>query len=168
MIDSLSKEEISKQKSIDLLQKLVLLTHAKDFKELWNSLPIEEKFVLADFATDHFINYKNRYYLLKLMRRGIVHVDPLTGRLKVMSHTFRGFVIEYNLKHPEEFINSEKYNDVKVFQSWKIPIIIVGVGGFLLVVYLYKESFNEFLLIGGSLLSTLGLIAKFVDVYKKK
>jgi hypothetical protein len=137
------------------------------YLNIWSKLSIEQKFVLHDFAKDHFVNYKNKPILLELMLLGYVIADPLTGRLRVINYGFRNFVIEYTQNNPTEIIDQDDKSDIGGFSRFRIPLLIIGAGGLLLMIYLYKESFNQLLFIGGSLISALGLIGKLMDTYKK-
>ncbi len=150
---------------------LINLDNFKNYKEkyleLWNSLSNEQKFVLGDFSNDHFVNYEYKKVLLELMELGFVIADPLNGRLKVMNYGFRDFVRKQLKNESDTVIESEKLAGNSKFSNYRVPVLIIGSAGLLLMVYLYKESFNEVMFIGGSLISAFGIISKFVDSYKK-
>lgn len=155
----------------ETLMELILAKNMKvnlyNYKIIWNDLSDDEKYVLYDFAIDHFFNYKNKIHIYSLMQKGIIITDPLTGRLRIENFGFRYFIV----KHPEidQFCNKqeEDNSERKVFSKWKLPILIIAITVLMLLAYVYNQSFEHILVIGGSLTSAFGLVMKFMDGYKK-
>lgn len=138
-----------------------------EYEKIWRSLPNNEtRYVLYDFAQDHFVNYKNKDTLINLMENGIIDCHKLTGRLKMMSLSFRIFIL-YKSKRDELFI--QKFKDESkngTFSKLKIPIIIIAVSALVLLMYLNKDSYDQVTLMGGSVVTVLALINKFLEANK--
>lgn len=156
---------VSKEKKLEFILEENLRTYQKFYEATWNELSEGEKIVIHDFSIDHFVNYKNKAHLIRLMERGIIVTDALTGRLKVMNLGFRNFVLVHAL-NDKEFVTLEAGKDSGNFSKWKFPILIIAVTILLLIMYLYKQDFDHIILVGGSAISALGLITKFLDSYK--
>jgi hypothetical protein len=90
----------------------------------------------------------------------VLSPSPAIPKVKIHGHS----VLQNN---PTEIIDQDDKSDIGGFSRFRIPLLIIGAGGLLLMIYLYKESFNQLLFIGGSLISALGLIGKLMDTYKK-
>lgn len=168
-LKDIPKAIVSNEIKLDLIMMDNIKTHKAAYQKAWDELSSEEKFVMSDFASDHFVNYKNRDVLMSLMERGYIIADPMTGRLRVMNYGFRNFIVYLEENDPEsaEALKKEEENSKGTFSKWRLPIIIVAISGLLLIMYLYKDSYNSIVLLGGSVISAMGLLTKFVDGYKK-
>ncbi len=160
---------VSNQVKVDLIMMNHFEIYSSRYKELWDELSKDEQFVMSDFALDSFVNYKSRNVLLSLMQKGYIIADPLTGRLRVMNYGFRNFIIHLQENDPEsaEAIKIEEANTQGGYSKWKLPLMIIAISGILMFMYINKESFNNALFIGGSAISAIGLIAKFLNAYKQ-
>ncbi|MFL5763827.1 MAG: hypothetical protein ACJ77K_07790 [Bacteroidia bacterium] len=165
-LKAISGMVIPNEVKIRLIMNDNFVRYQKEYEAAWNELTDEEKFVMNDFAVDHFVNYKNRNVLISLMEKGFIIADPLTGRLRVMNYGFRNYVVHVAADDPRLSGPEDGEATKGVFSKWRLPIIIVATSAFVLMMYLSKESFNHVLVVGGSLLSAVGLIAKFLDSYK--
>lgn len=159
---------VSNQVKVELIMMNHFETYRDQYKKIWDLLTEEEKFVMNDFAVDSFVNHKNRNVLLNLMKKGYIIADPLTGRLRVMNYGFRNFIIHLEVNDPESAIaiKEEEDNLQGTYSKWKLPLMIIAVSGIIMFMYLNKESFSNVLFVGGSVISAVGLIAKFLNVYK--
>lgn len=152
--------------TIDLIVIDNLQQTEKSYHNIWADLTDEEKFTLHDFALDHFVNYKNKANLIKLMHKGLIVPDKLTGRLKLMNYTFKNYVM-LNAMNDKAVIDKTELAGKGVYEKWRVPLLILATTVLLLVIYLNKQSFDNFLVVGGSLISAVGLIARFLENYKK-
>ncbi len=154
-------------KKLELILSKALAVNKREYIKIWNSLNADEKFVMYDFAVDYFVNYKNKKYLVDLIQKGLIIADSITGRLRVMNYSFRNFVIYYEKIDPNFSAEEEEKRIKGTFSKWKLPLIIIAISGLILLMYLYKEKYDQVLLYGGSILSTVALIARFLNTYKK-
>lgn len=167
-LKGISSKVVPNEVKLDLIMMNNLRRYYTAYKQAWNMLEAEEKFVMNDFAIDHFVNYKNRDVLMKLMEKGYIIADPLTGRLRVMNYGFRNFVSHVDMTATENRETDSKEEESGVFAKWKIPIFIIAVTGLVLIMILNNEEYNKSMLFyAGSVASAIGLISKFMDTYKK-
>lgn len=144
-----------------------LKNYDKEYEIIWNSIPnTVMQNVLYDFAQDHFLNYKNKGILMELMDLGLINHDKLTGRLKVMSYSFRVYILSKGIKDPEfvkQFVDESKNG---TFDKLKLPILIIAISLLVLLMYLNKDSYEKVMILGSSIGSALLLLNKFLDFGK--
>jgi hypothetical protein len=159
--------EISPYLRMDFILNYNNKQFADEYEDIWKSLPNNEtRYVLFDFAQDHFVNYKNKDILMNLMERGIIDCHQLTGRLKMMSLSFRIFILSKS-KRDESFIEKFKEESKNgTFSKLKFPILIVAISALILLMYLNKDSYDRVAVMGGSIVSVLALINKFLEANK--
>ncbi|MDR6763697.1 hypothetical protein J2Y38_003921 [Flavobacterium sp. 2755] len=160
------KNEIYPYLRMDYILNINHKQFYKEYNNVWRSLPIETRYVLYDFAQDHFVNYKNKDTLISLMEMGIIDCHKLTGRLKMMSLSFRIFILSKN-KRDQTFI--QKFNNQSkngTYSKLRFPIIIIAVSALILLMYLNKDSYDQVTLVGGSVVTVLALINKILDANK--
>lgn len=162
----------SDQKEIPpLLKENFKINHYKrkfsdEYNRIWESLPDKHaRHVLYDFAQDYFVNYKNKDIIMDLMKCGIIDSDKVTGRLKMMNVSFRMFVLckSKSENFIEEF-KSESKNGT--YSRFKFPLFIIAISALLLLMYLNKDSYEQVAAMGGSIVTVVALISKFIDVNK--
>jgi|GEM_PF-6856392 len=166
-LKGISNKVVPNEVKLDLIMMSNLRRYYSAYRQAWNTLDPEEKFVMNDFAIDHFVNYKNRDVLMRLMEKGYIIADPLTGRLRVMNYGFRNFVSHVDMTAAENEAEDPKEKETRTFAKWKIPIFIIALTGLVLLMILNNEEYNKIIFYGGSTASAVGLIAKFMDTYKK-
>lgn len=167
LFGDIKESTIPYETRIDFIIKCDIKANKLLYESLWNSLTTEEKFVLFDFAEDHFVNYSNKGVIMQLMQKGLIVSDKLTGRLRVMNYGFNKYIVKQGHNDPDLTKQiSENRNDGN-YIKWRLPIIIVAISLLLLMMYLYKQKFDYLILIAGSIFSAIGLIVKFIDSYKK-
>jgi hypothetical protein len=170
VFDSDTDHEISPYLRMDFILNYNNEKFADEYNDIWESLPSSEKEetrnVLYDFAQDHFVNYKNKDILMTLMERGLIDCHQLTGRLKMMSLSFRIFILSKS-KRDEKFIKEFKAESKNgTFSKLKIPILIVAISALLLLMYLNKDSYDRVAVMGGSIVSVIALLNKFLEANK--
>ncbi|SEO71044.1 hypothetical protein SAMN05444671_4244 [Flavobacterium sp. CF108] len=161
-----NKNEISPFLRMDFILNSNHKRFYNEYDAIWKGLPSETRYVLYDFALDHFVNYKNKDTLMTLMENGIIDCHKLTGRLKMMSLSFRIFILSKS-KRDASFI--QRFNDQSkngTYSKFKFPIIIIAVSALILLMYLNKDSYDQVTLVGGSVVTVLALINKILDVNK--
>lgn len=167
VFDTDSNNEILPFMKMDFILNSNLKEFDAIYSSVWDSIGnIEMQNVLYDFAQDHFVNYKNKETVMKLMDLGIINHDKLTGRLKIMSYSFRVYVM-YKSKKDSDFV--QQFNDESkngTFDKLKLPILIIAVSLLLLLMYLNKDSYEKIMILGSSIGSALLLINKFLDLGK--
>jgi|GEM_PF-2467485 len=161
-----TNNEISPYLRMDFILNYNQNKFAPEYNKIWNLLPDDEtRNVLYDFAQDHFVNYKNKGIVMNLMEKGIIDCHQLTGRLKIMSLSFRIFVLSKNREN--EFITKFKSESKNgTFSKLKIPIFIVAISALVLLMYLNKDSYDRIAVMGGSIVSVIALLNKFLEANK--
>ncbi|WP_291147965.1 hypothetical protein [Flavobacterium sp. UBA7680] len=160
------KNEISPYLRMDFILNINHKQFCEQYEDIWESLSEETQYVLFDFAQDHFVNYKNKDTLINLMERGIIDCHQLTGRLKMMSLSFRIFILSKS-KRDELFVQKFKEESKNgTYSKLKFPIIIIAVSALILLMYLNKDSYDQVTLMGGSVVTVLALINKILDANK--
>lgn len=168
IFDKDENNEISPFLRMDFILNYNNEQFADEYNDIWESLPEndETRNVLYDFAQDHFVNYKNKDTLMSLMKRGIIDCHQLTGRLKIMSLSFRIFILSKS-KRDESFITKFKAESKNgTFSKLKIPILIIAISALVLLMYLNKDSYDRVAVMGGSIISVIALINKFLEANK--
>jgi small nuclear ribonucleoprotein (snRNP)-like protein len=161
-----TNNEISPFLKMDFILKYNNKKFGKEYNDIWDSLTTETRYVLYDFAQDHFVNYKNKDTLMFLMEKGIIDCHQLTGRLKMMSLSFRIFIL-CRSKHDESFLQKFKEESKDgTFSKLKFPMLIIAISGLVLLMYLNKDSYDRVAVMGGSIVSVIALINKFLEANK--
>jgi hypothetical protein len=163
----IDNNEATQFKKLELIYNKALEVHNDEYAWLWKRLSDDEKFVLHDFSADFFVNYKNKKHLVKLIEKGIIVADPVTGRLRLMNNGFRAFVMYYEKIDPDFSADEIEKSIRGTYAKWKIPLAIIALSFLLLMMYLYREKYDKVLVIGGSVISTMGFIIRFLNTYKK-
>lgn len=144
-----------------------LINFDKIYSQIWDSISnTEMQNVLYDFSQDHFLNYKNKDTLMQLMDLGLIDHDKLTGRLKVMSYSFRVYIMSKSKQDTEfvkQFVDESKDG---TYNKLKLPILIIAISLLVLLMYLNKDSYEKVMILGSSIGSALLLINKFLDFGK--
>ena len=60
------------------------------YKRIWKTCSSDEQLVLAEIASEGFVNYKSRRTVRRLLARGLIAKDP---SFRLMNTTFRRFVL---------------------------------------------------------------------------
>lgn len=167
VLNKIPDKVVSKSEKLEFIMQENLRHYNEGYQAIWKGLQPDERAVLFDFASDHFVNYKNKDCLVRLMEKGLVVTDALSGRLKVMNLGFRNFVMQHAPADTEVQNIEESNKSQAVFSQWRLPILIVALTISLLAMYLYRQSFDQIVLVGGSAISIIGLVAKFLETYKK-
>lgn len=166
VFDQDDKNEIYPYLRMDFILNINHKQFCYEYEDIWHSLTEDTQFILFDFAQDHFVNYKNKDTLISLMEMGIIDCHKITGRLKMMSLSFRIFILSKS-KREDDFI--QKFNDQSkngTYSKLRFPIIIIAVSALILLMYLNKDSYDQVTLVGGSVVTVLALINKILDANK--
>lgn len=155
-------DKVSNLEQVEIISINNVRHYLAEYRHIWEkTLSPQEQQVLLDFSEDFFVNYKNKEQLLSLMEKGLIIADPLTGRLRTMNFGFRSYIQKYAV------ITMPAREPGGNYSKWRIPLLIVATSGLLLIMYLNKEGLDKILLVAGSIITTVGLVTKFLDMYKK-
>ena len=122
-----------------------------NYKAIWNDLDDHEKYILYDFSSDRYTNYKNSIVLYKLISKGV-----LTQKgecLDVFSLSFRQYVLSLQ--------NTKAITDLKtnfrVYGTWdsvRIPVLAILA---LVAVFLFitQSAFSSAVVAAITALSTM-------------
>lgn len=137
-----------------------------NYSALWESLDEDCKYVLFDFVSDNFTNYKNKVTIMRLMEIGIIVTDTQSGRLKLMNENFRNYVLTLGEREPDKITKLLGEDQNKTFGKLKVPIMILSVSLLLLLFYLNRESYDRIALVGGSLTTIVTFINGMLTIGK--
>jgi hypothetical protein len=165
---SIDNPGVSQHQKLTMIFSKAMELHKLRYAKIWHSLSDDEKFVLYDFAIDYFVNNRNKMHLISLINKSLIIEDPVTGRLRMMNYGFRNFVIWYEKKDPAFSAEEMETNIKGNFAKWRLPLFIIAISLLFLISYIYKEQCDRIFIVGGSTLSTIGLITKFLNNYKGK
>lgn len=143
-----------------------LINFDEKYKEKWDNVPNHLKSIFFDFAQDNFVNYKNKDKLIELMQLGYIYCNEATGRLCIADTCFGHYIIVQNKRDKKfisEFIKTSKKG---LFNTLKMPIIIVVVSTLILLMYLNKDSYDRIAMLGAGISSTLAIVNKLLGFTK--
>lgn len=143
-----------------------LVNFDKKYKEKWDNVPDHLKSILFDFAQDNFVNYKNKDKLIELIELGYIYCNEATGRLCIADICFEHYIIVQNKRDKKfisEFIKTSKKG---LFNTLKMPIIIIVVSTLILLMYLNKDSYDRIAMLGAGISSTLAIVNKLLGFTK--
>jgi hypothetical protein len=97
-----------------------------EFSDVWRDCSVEEKVALYDFATDGFLNSKNRG-IESLLKRGLIAVSPL----RLTSDSFQKAILKEGAN--DEDLAPGKADELSVWQKMKWPLLValLAIAGFL-------------------------------------
>ena len=102
------------------------------YAEIWKSLSDEEKYILHDFSSDRYTNYKNSTTLYKLVGKGILTTDNRV--LDVFSLSFRQYVLSQETAVDITRVRQE-FSLPGTWQSIRIPVISILI---VMAIFLFK------------------------------
>ncbi len=85
------------------------------YLSIWNSLSVEERFILYDIADDSLVNTHNKNTLFKLFQKGLIEYDPGHYHLKIFQPSFAHFI--KNGVTTDEIVEMEKLSQKN--GSWR-------------------------------------------------
>lgn len=112
------------------------------YYSVWVGLSTREKYVLYDFASDEITNYRNFGILSALVRKGLLYYDGRLGGLRVMSRSFRNFVL--TVVDKEEALQLEK--EINISGTWETIRIVLVIFFVAIALFLFateKTTFNR-------------------------
>jgi hypothetical protein len=97
-----------------------------DFADVWCDSSIEEKVALYDFATDGFLNSKNRG-IESLLKQGLITTSPL----RLSSDSFAKAILKEGTK--DQDLAPGKVGELSVWEKMKWPLFVamLAIAGFL-------------------------------------
>jgi hypothetical protein len=102
------------------------------YAAIWKSLSDEEKYILHDFSSDRYTNYKNSTTLYKLVGKGILTTDNRV--LDVFSLSFRQYVLSQETAVDITRVRQE-FSLPGAWQSIRIPVISILI---VMAIFLFK------------------------------
>ena len=107
------------------------------YRRLWRSCTADEQLVLAEIASEGFVNHKSRRTVRRLLRRGLIAKDP---SFRLMNKTFRRFVLSPACQHDIHAI--EGASDPSSWDRFHAPFFAVLIGAALYFLVTQREMFN--------------------------
>ena len=93
--------------------------------------------MLAEIASEGFVNYKSRRTVRRLLGRGLIAKDP---SFRLMNQTFRRFVLSPACQHDIHVI--EGASDPSSWDRFRAPFFAVLIGAALYFLVTQREMFN--------------------------
>jgi len=112
------------------------------YYSIWAGLSTREKYVLYDFASDEITNYRNFGILSILVRKGLLYYDERLCALRVMSRSFRNFIL--TVVDKEEALQLEK--EINISGTWETIRIVLVIFLIAIAIFLFateKTAFNR-------------------------
>ena len=110
------------------------------YYSIWAGLSTREKYVLYDFASDEITNYRNFGILSVLVRKGLLFYDDRLGGLRVMSRSFRNFIL--TVVDKEEALQLEK--EINISGTWETIRIVLAIFFIAIAVFLFATEQTTF------------------------
>lgn len=111
---------------VQFTQEEYILAMADYFKpvyeSIWKDLSDEEKYILYDFSSDRYTNYKNSTLLYKLINKGVL--EQRGECLDVFSLSFRQYVLSLKNTAALEDLKS-KFKVSGTWDSIRIPVLAI-------------------------------------------
>ena len=146
----------------DIAQCILLIQQilAPCYKSIWRTCSDDEKFILYDFATDGFTNYKNGDILFGLYLKGLIIKN--NDQVLIMTKSFRNFLIK---KAGSSEINQLKQK-LSIGSSWSMVKSFLLVLLFIVILFLFitqKEISKELITVVSGLVTLVPLLLKIFD-----
>ena len=107
------------------------------YKRIWKTCSPDEQLVLAEIASEGFVNYKSRRTVRRLLARGLVTKDP---SFRLMNTTFRRFVLSAPCQQDVHAL--EGTSDPSTWDRVRAPFLAALVGISLFFLVTQREMFN--------------------------
>ena len=107
------------------------------YRRIWRTCTADEQLVLAEIASEGFVNYKSRRTVRRLLGRGLIAKDP---SFRLMNQTFRRFVLSPACQHDIHAI--EGASDPSSWDRFRAPFFAVLIGAALYFVATQREMFT--------------------------
>lgn len=148
-------------------RETIILAHEQRFAclydSIWNSLSVEEQFILFDFSVDGYTNYKNREQLNKLMDKGILIL--MNDAFKPFSLSFRNHVLsKKNSPALNQFIAAGSAGGA--WTSLRIPILTLVAVVAIFTAFTQSDFTNKLTAFLTSVLALFPLVLKFLENFK--
>lgn len=146
----------------DVAQCILLIQQilAPCYKSIWRACTDDEKFILYDFATDGFTNYKNGDILFDLYLKGLIVKD--NDQVLIMTKSFRNFLIKKT--GSSEIIQLKQ--KLSIGSGWSMIKSFLLVLLFIVILFLFitqKEISKELITVVSGLLTLVPLLLKIFD-----
>ncbi|HEX9510683.1 MAG TPA: hypothetical protein VF939_09375 [Puia sp.] len=148
-------------------RETIILAHEQRFAPLyngiWNSLSVEEQFILFDFCLDGYTNYKNRELLNKLMDKGILIL--MDDAFKPFSLSFRNYVLsQKNSQALNQFMAAGSAGGA--WTSLRIPILTLVAVVAIFTAFTQNDFTNKLTAFLTSVLALFPLVLKFLENFR--
>lgn len=131
------------------------------YDEIWKQCSPTEKYVLFDFATDGFTNYRNSDVLFGLYQHGLIRKDRETSRLMIMNYSFRNYLIAK--ANTDEVQELEQSAGGGIWKNLKTIFFVLLVVGFVYIFIAQEEIKNKLLVIIPGVVTLLPQVLKLFD-----
>jgi len=107
------------------------------YKRIWKTCSPDEQLVLAEIASEGFVNYKSRRTVRRLLARGLIAKDP---SFRLMNTTFRRFVLSAGCQQDVHAL--EGTSDPSTWDRVRAPFFAALVGISLFFLVTQREMFT--------------------------
>jgi hypothetical protein len=135
-----------------------LNTYRNFYYYIWENCLPKEKYLLMDFAKNGFVNFKNTEVIHSLFKKGILTVRE--DETKLFSASFRSYILTQ--EHSKEMISlQQSFKQEAVWQSLRIPLLIVLLGVAFFVFFTQEQAFQKIAALIAGISSVFSLLIKF-------
>ncbi len=143
IIDSIQYELKSNKPQSYLMQSLIQKYSKSYYANIWTELNIEEKKVCYYLSKHGFINFANIDTVTNLFLKGILYKDPIVGKIRFFSKTFRSFILIFiSADRVQQFkLDERKNGSVRILQIGISSFVIIAIS---LISFFDKGFLDEF------------------------
>ena len=144
---------LQEKNMIDALHK-----YRNFYNYIWENCSAKEKYLLMDYAKNGFVNFKNTEVIHNLFQKGIFTVRD--DETKLFSASFRSYILTQ--EHSQEMLNIKNvFKQDAVWQSLRIPLLIVLFGFAFFVFFTQEQTFQKIAALVAGVSSLFSILIKF-------
>ena len=148
-------------------RELLILGNERRYEALydcvWDSLLVEEQYVLFDFSLDGYTNYKNSKLLNELIDKGLLQMKE--DALQLFSLSFRNYVLSKKDNAALNTFMAER-SSMGFWTSLRIPILTIVAMVAIFMAITQNDFTNKLTAFLTSLLALFPLVLKFVESFR--
>ncbi|MFT3681164.1 MAG: hypothetical protein QM791_12880 [Ferruginibacter sp.] len=125
---------------------------------LWSRCTDKEKYLLMNFASNAFANFKNTEVLYRLLKSGILTVDD--EEVQLFSASFRAYILKQKTSDEMLALNKNVKQEA-TWQLFRMPLLLTIFGIALFVFLTQEEAFQKVTALLTGLTGIISLALKF-------
>ena len=165
MLEENLKEQSFKVDEVDYEQYIQQIKAYNEgyYQEIWERLPFREKQMVYNFATEGFVNYKNKAILRSLFQKGVMKVEEEEGDIVLFNDSFADFArMAPTKKEIQDFeVNKNTNGNIKNMRNALLTFIFLVLLG---ISILRPEIIDRYI---GALSGVLALVSALSSALAK-